>query len=171
MRYFLILTALLVVSSCATLSENECRSGDWYAIGLKDGADGRKPDFILQHAKACNEFGIAPKAKPWREGRTEGLKRYCTVPNAYDVGSRGRRLSPVCPAGNLDALQAANTRGLRWHAIGQEIADVQRDIRAINAELAALPPDDPRRASLYSQLSFLRLDLASLRARRIHYRY
>ena len=171
MRILLLLTALLGLAACATLSESECRDGNWYQIGRDDGAAGRPLDFIRQHAKACNEFGVAPKAKPWREGRLEGLKQYCTRPNAYDVGTRGRRLSPVCPAEDIESLQAANARGLRWYQIGQEIAEVERDIRAINAEIADLAADDPGRAALFSERSFLRLDVLRLRSRRMRYRY
>ena len=112
MRLFLILPLFLVLAACATLDENECRAGNWYDIGVSDGAKGRSPDFILQHAKACNEFGIAPKAGPWREGRREGLKFYCTPRNAYDVGTRGAHLAPYCEGVDLATLHAANDRGL-----------------------------------------------------------
>ncbi len=170
MKYF-ALVLLLPLAACATLSESECRSANWYDIGVKDGANGRADDFILQHAKACNEHGVIPVAKPWREGRQEGLKRYCTPRNAYEVGKRGASLSPVCPAANLGMLYAANDRGKDWHRIGREISDVEREIRDINSRLADLPADDPARASLMSQRSFLRLDLLTLRTQRLRYRY
>ena len=57
-----------------------------------------------------------------------------------------------------------------WYRIGQDIADAERDIRHINHLLAELPADDPRRSSLYSERSFLRLQILNLRARRMRYR-
>lgn len=170
MRCLFLIPAFALLAGCATLNESQCRSGNWHDIGLRDGAAGRSADFIIQHAKACNRHGIAPKASPWRKGRKAGLKHYCTPANAYEIGQKGRPLNPVCTA-DLDALQTANARGRSWHRISQEIRQVKSEISDINAELAARPLDDPGRASLISQRSFLRLDLLSLRGRLARYRF
>lgn len=169
MRIFLLLAALTCLSACATLSEDQCRLDNWYDVGVQDGAKGRPTDFILQHAKACNEFGIAPKAGPWRKGRTEGLKQYCTASNAYSIGRRGQRLAPVCTGDNLERLQSANDRGLLWHDIQNRIRDAERQIASINSDLATLAADAPGRASLMSRRSFLRLEILRLRARQARY--
>ena len=170
MKQTLMLLALLALPACATLSETECQTGDWFGIGKSDGAAGRGPDHIFKHAEACNEFGIAPKAGPWREGRAEGLKLYCTPENAYRIGSRGQRLADVCER-DLQSLRAANAKGRKWYDIGREIDRAERDIRDITARLAELPPDDPTRSSLASERSFLRLDILTLRAERSRYRF
>lgn len=169
MRILLFLSCLLALSACATLSESECRSGNWDAIGRADGAEGRQEDFILQHAKACNEFGIRPNKTEWLRGRDEGLPLYCTPAKAFDEGRRGQLLSPVCPASELATLQRANQRGLRLNRIEQEIREINSEIRSINSELARLPADDPSRAGLISERSFLRLDLLTLRAERARF--
>lgn len=171
MRILLAVLALITVASCATLSENECQSGDWFEIGKEDGARGRALDFIVQHAKACNEFGIAPQADPWRAGRVEGLKTYCTPRNAYNIGQRGRKLAPVCTGDNLRRLQALNARGIRWHRITREIRDVERDISSVNSELSELAADDPSRGLLLSERNLLRLDIITLRAERARHRF
>jgi hypothetical protein len=171
MRILLSLAALVVLSACATLSEDQCRLDNWYEVGVQDGAKGRPADFILQHAKACNQFGIAPKAGPWREGRTEGLKQYCTASNAYSVGRRGQRLAPVCSGDNLERLQTANERGLQWHDIQRRIRDAESQIASINSDLAELAADAPGRASLISRRSFLRLEILRLRARQARFQY
>ena len=100
----------------------------------------------------------------------EGLKRYCTASNAYRVGSRGRHLAPVCEA-DIDRLEAANARGLRWHELGREIASVENEISFINGELDGLAADNPGRASLISTRSFLRLRLLRLEAQRARFRF
>lgn len=164
MRYVLLFAALALLSACATLSEDQCRAGNWYDIGVRDGANGRSPDFIFEHAEACNEFGIAPKAAPWREGRKEGLKQYCTTRNAYRIGQRGQHLNAVC-RGDTSRLEAANYRGMRWHDLEQRIRDAESDIAQINSDLAAMAADDPRRGRLISERSLLRLDILQYRAR------
>ena len=171
MRYLAAIALLLLLAACATLSEDECRSADWYQIGREDGANGRKLDFILQHAKACNEFGIKPIASEWRKGREEGLKLYCTRENAYRVGTRGHILSAVCPAEGLSQLERANERGLRYNRIRQEMSEIQNEISQLGVEISRLPAGDPSRAALISERSFLRLELLSLRTELARYRY
>ena len=170
MRYFFPLAALGLLAACATLDENQCRAGNWFEIGVRDGAKGRSPDFIYKHAKACNAFGIAPIAAPWREGRDVGLMQYCMPRNAYRIGQRGQRLNRVCP-GDTSRLEAANDRGLRYHDVRRRIRDVEREISDINSALASLEVDDPRRTSLISQRSFLRLDILGLRAELARHRF
>lgn len=169
MRILFAIAPLMILSACATLDEGECRRGDWNAVGRADGAAGREPDFIYQHAKACNEFGVRPVRSEWERGRQEGLKLYCTPARAFQDGRRGRILPPVCPAEITPQLQRANERGLRLRQIDLEIREIENDIRRINSELASLPADDPSRSSLASERSFLRLDLISLRAERARY--
>ena len=144
MRYIAILF-LLALAACATLSEDQCRSGDWQAIGARDGADGRTPDYIQKHAKACLDYGIAPDPVLWEKGRQQGLPLYCRPANAWEEGADGRRLSPVCPASQTAELQRANWRGLTYHRIGQDIAEAEREIDRTSANWHRLSPEDPSR--------------------------
>ena len=169
MRILFALAPLMILGACATLDEGECRRGDWFAVGKEDGRQGRDADFIYQHAKACNEFGVLPVRSDWERGRQEGLRYYCTPTRAFQIGRQGRSLRPVCPAEIVPQLQRANQRGLELHRIEREIRQVENEIRAINRRLAELPPDDPARARLLSERRFLRLDLFSLRAERARY--
>lgn len=171
MKYLLLLFAPLILAACATLSEDQCRAGDWRSIGQNDGAQGRKPDFILQHAKACNKVGIAPVRAEWEKGRQEGLKLYCRPRNAYEVGKRGKHLSPVCPLEGLERLERANDRGLAYHRIERDISSAQSEISRINSALGALAADDPSRSALISERASLRLEILTLRAQRARYRY
>jgi hypothetical protein len=169
MRYLFLVIPLLALAACATLSEDECRGGDWYRIGTSDGAEGRRADFILQHAKACNKFGIRPNQTQWLRGREDGLPFYCTPAKAFDEGRRGQHLSPVCPADKLATLRRANERGLRLNRIEREIAEIEGRIRSLNAAASGLPPGDTARASIAAERSYLRLDLLHLRSERLRY--
>lgn len=166
MRYLLFCLPLLILAACATLSEDECRAGNWYAIGKEDGTAGRNSSFIHQHAKACADYGIAPDRSVWERGRRDGLPLYCTPSNAFHEGRSGKHLSPVCPASQLAVLERENQRGLHLNQVEQEISSIESEIRAINSELSHLPSDDPSRTALLSERSFLRLDLLHLRTER-----
>lgn len=169
MRIFLLCLPFLALAACASLSEDECRAGNWYGIGKEDGANGRQSSFVEQHSKACADFGIAPDRKAWARGRADGLPLYCTPRRAFEEGRRGKHLSPVCPASQLAELERANDKGLRLNRIELEIREIEGDIRDINSELARLPAGDPSRASLISERSFLRLELLTLRTERARF--
>lgn len=170
MRY-LVLLLLIPLAGCATLSEDQCRQGDWQAIGRADGAEGRTPDYLEKHAKACDDYGIQPDAARWEQGRQQGLPLYCRPASAWDEGADGHRLSPVCPVAGLDALERANRRGLTFHRIGQDIEEAEREIGRINSRIASLTPEDPDRVFLYNERAMLRLEIVSLRAERALYRF
>ncbi|MXY32992.1 MAG: DUF2799 domain-containing protein [Boseongicola sp. SB0676_bin_33] len=171
MRLTVPLAAFAVLAGCASLSESDCRQGAWRDIGLADGARGKRSSYIMEHAKSCSEFGITPNVQAWHRGREVGLQQYCTAANAHYVGTTGARLSPVCRGEDINALQAANLRGLQWHEIGREIDEARQEIREINTLLSELSTDSPERASLVLRRSFLRLEILNLQTQRTHYRY
>lgn len=166
MRYVFLILPLLFLAACASLSEDECRAGNWFGIGKEDGSNGRLLSFIDTHAEACAEYGIAPDRRAWARGRAEGLTFYCTSDRAFNEGRRGRTLAPVCGGFDLARLERANEKGLQLHWVEDEIREVESEIRGINTQIAALPADDTGRAVLASERSSLRLDLLRLLARR-----
>jgi len=162
---------LLILASCASLSENTCRGGDWREIGFQDGTRGKSPDQIFRHARACNDFGIAPNKTLWEAGRIEGLKLYCTPRNAYEEGADGDRLRPVCPIEDRPPLLAENERGLSWYRLDREIDKTERRISRIGSLIRDLPDTDPARPTLTAERLLLRLEVSRLRAQRNRFRY
>lgn len=159
--------ALGLLAACASLTQAECRAGNWYEIGLEDGANGRLPSYIEAHAKSCADLGIRPDPKPWEQGRQAGLKQYCTPQTAYSVGRSGRSLSPVCPDANVAALQRANARGREYDRLTARIVDLEDEIRDITSELRSL--DDTQgayAASLRSERQWKRLRILGLESER-----
>ena len=156
----------VALASCTTLSENACQEGDWAAIGLRDGTLGRAASFVDNHAKACADLGIVPDRSAWEAGRQRGLQSYCSPDNAYRLGRNGRRLSHVCTPTQMAALDAPNRHGLRYYEIGRDIADLERERRSIDADLANLTRRaGPRRAALLSDRSRVMLRITMLLAR------
>ncbi|MEE9454573.1 MAG: DUF2799 domain-containing protein [Paracoccaceae bacterium] len=125
-RFFAI-SLLFALASCASLSEDACRSGNWQAIGYNDGANGRSQNYLNEHREACVEYGIAPDQTAWLRARLEGLKQYCTRPNAYQIGRRGSDLNPVCSS-DLAGLKLANFYGLRYYEIRREIDTLEHEL-------------------------------------------
>lgn len=121
---YLLLTAAAALSGltgCATLSKEECLTGNWQAIGFADGAAGRTPDYLNSHNKACSKVGVAADYRAWEQGRKEGLKQYCTETNAYQIGRRGTQISPVCPANVTANLERINADGRQYYSLNKQL--------------------------------------------------
>lgn len=75
----------LFLAACASLSKEECLSGDWHTIGVTDGQKGQLRDRISKHQKACDRVDITPDIKAWSVGCEKELRNYCTPQNAYSI--------------------------------------------------------------------------------------
>ena len=62
LRRPLLLITFLVLSACASISEEECLSADWYSLGVEDGSKGYPLSRIGNYRKDCAEVGVAPDA-------------------------------------------------------------------------------------------------------------
>lgn len=136
--------AIGLLAGCASLSEDECRAGDWREIGQRDGQQGRTADRFADHVEACGEYGVRPDRALWDRGRQQGLTAYCTADNAFREGRSGNSLSPVCPSAELASLRRANERGLALHRLEQEIDSLRDDLRDIEDEIAEAEDADAR---------------------------
>ena len=142
-RLLICIAALGVLAACATLTERECAAGDWYSVGLEDGAKGRLTSFFDRHVKACAKHGLTADKSEWLDGRERGLLSYCTPQNAYRVGRLGSRINPVCPPLAEVAMVAPHVHGLRYYDLTQEILALEAEIDEIDEQLAALTELDP----------------------------
>ncbi|WP_235951037.1 DUF2799 domain-containing protein [Permianibacter fluminis] len=142
------LLLLLALSGCATLSETDCRSGDWYGVGLQDGENGQSLSRLSEHREACSEFGINIDGERYRQGRDQGLLKYCTPENGARVGRSGGSYGNVCPAG-LDAEFLRQYRfGYKIFEVEQALEQIDSRIAAIDSELAQKDLSDDKRRQL-----------------------
>lgn len=132
LRLPLLLIALLVMSACASISEEECLAADWYSLGVEDGSKGYPMSRIGRYRKDCAEVGVAPDAQQYGEGRMVGLETFCTYERGYAEGKRGAGNKAVCPAGPLEA------EFMQGYEAGHYVYQVNRDVRNLERELAEL---------------------------------
>ena len=71
----LALVLLLLASACASMSESECRSADWYALGERDGLFG-SPARIDTYAFQCQRFNLQAAADRYLDGWWVGNATY-----------------------------------------------------------------------------------------------
>lgn len=89
-RPFAVATCVLILSSCASLSPEQCKNADWRQIGYTDGANGEPAGRLQEHASACAKAEVKPDLDAYLSGRMEGLLSYCQPENGFEVGRRGR---------------------------------------------------------------------------------
>ena len=143
------------LSACATLSEGECRTANWYEIGRADGASGQPRARLFDHADACAQYGIQPNADVYYEGRDDGLARYCTPENGFREGRQGNSYQGVCPPGAEAAFLRAFNDGAAIHEVEAEIARVERQIDTLENRIASDAVDDDDRTDLRGEIRAL----------------
>jgi len=127
------LAALLMTSACASkpsVSENQCRAGDWESIGFRDGASGLASTRILAHQEACGAFTIVPDRVAYLDGWQHGLENYCTADNGFLLGQGGRALNTVCADELREPFASA-------YFDGREIFKARREVNRLASLLAA----------------------------------
>ena len=105
MRVSILNAAILSVvtiglSSCASISEGDCVSGNWSDIGYKDGVNGKSRDKLADYTKTCAKYGVEPNHKVYLTSFESGLVKYCTYEQGYELGENGNIYNQVC-SGNL----------------------------------------------------------------------
>ncbi len=125
-----VLAVALAGSGCSySLTEAECKAGNWVEIGYADGAAGLGAERIKDHDKACRRVNVAPDQAAYNRGREKGLLQYCTRSNGLKLGRGGKSYRGVCPERLESAFLKAFDRG-------RDIRDVERSIAAASAEIA-----------------------------------
>lgn len=119
---------MLAMSGCAAVSKSECKSGDWYDIGMRDGAQGYGEERFLENAKACAKHGLSSDRERWLDGRMHGLERYCTPRNAFEVGANKSKYGGVC-------TQFGEDRFLQAYNLGRDLAEARSRFAHWNSEI------------------------------------
>jgi hypothetical protein len=133
MRRALIITTALLLSGCATMSQEACLQGDWAGVGYKDGAKGYPQSRIDDHAKACAKAGVTPDAALYFPARANGLKLYCTPANGFRQGREGSTYAGVCPEGSEPDFLDAYADGQLVHAAHRRLNQAQSDLSSADS--------------------------------------
>ena len=131
MRRVLLIIGALVLGACASkpsVSEFQCKAGDWESIGYRDGAAGVRNTRILTHQEACGEFGIIPDKQGYMAGWNAGVSEYCTASNGFNHGERGRGLSSVCQGELRTSYAAAYDDGRALYLARSEVNRIRNQL-------------------------------------------
>jgi hypothetical protein len=132
----LLAAAALASTGCASLSKSECLSANWEDIGVRDGANGRAEEYLIQHSKACSKVQVTPDREAWLDGRTRGLERFCVPYRVYQIGEYGAGFDVgICRGYDEDRLLSAHQKGLDVYRLGNAVASLDSEIRGIRVAL------------------------------------
>jgi len=169
----------LLLGSCATMSEDQCRVGDWGGQGLRDGSAGLPMSRLDDHAEACAKHGVAPDVTPYQSAREDGLRSYCRLERGFEEGRSGRSYHGVCRAEEEAAFLPAFHDGLRLHAAESAleaaeselsgalswIEDREDKLQAKQRELGEEGKTDAERQRIRERIEEVRGELRSARRR------
>jgi hypothetical protein len=158
-----VLLATLAMSGCATLNENECRSGSWTDIGFRDGRNGLSPDRIADHKEACEQYGVEPDRTDYLAGRDDGLVQYCTRHNGFEVGRSNGTYDGVCAALNERAFLEGFNKGKALYEARSRLDSVESEIHQVDEKRNQKGMSEQDRDELFEQR--LRLEGERVRVR------
>ena len=136
---FRALATLALLSSlggCASLSKSECLNADWQDIGIRDGANGRPEEYLIQHSTACAKVGVKPDREQWLRGRAQGLERFCQPHRAYALGEGGGAFDAgICRDFDEERLVDAYEKGREVNRRAAALGDIDNEMRDIQNRL------------------------------------
>ena len=130
-----LISVVLGLSGCASMSADECTMSDWRTIGFEDGAQGYTADRLGNHRKACAKHGVAPDFEAYQSGRSEGLRQFCQPSRGFNLGASGGRYNGVCPGDMEPDFVDAFNSGHTLHNLRASVNSASYQISAKKAEL------------------------------------
>ena len=127
--------AMLLTAGCASMSGDECVTGDWHAIGFEDGSRGYAADRVGDHRRACAKHGVAPDFAAWRAGHEEGLRVFCQPARGFSLGSNGGTYNGACAPDLEPAFVDAWRTGAHLHELRTNVEATNRAIDTREREL------------------------------------
>ncbi|NBV50432.1 DUF2799 domain-containing protein [bacterium] len=130
--------------SCATLNEQQCKTGNWEEIGRQDGLRGFSASRVAAHSKACQEHGVQVNNASYQKGYDSGVREFCAPANGYQMGKAGMVGSQAtCPADMAAAFSSAMQKGYadyQAELVAREAERKARELAAVRASFFNLSP-------------------------------
>jgi hypothetical protein len=158
-----LITSLLLLNGCETLSQEECLYASWYELGIKNGRDGRTLDLLARHQHACAEYGVKINETEYLSGRKQGLSSYCQLNNAFDTGLRGERYQAVCPR-EIDAVfDRYNDTAYQVYQQREKLKSLESSLSSKESSLSNSKVADDKKPRIRDEIKQLDRDRRRLR--------
>ena len=116
-----ILSGVVIgLTGCASISEDECISGNWSDIGYKDGVNGKSRGKLANYAKTCIKYGVEPNRDVYLTAFENGLVKYCTFEQGLKLGEDGSSYNQVCSGDLANGFSQGYDEGRVVYEINRE---------------------------------------------------
>lgn len=156
---FALALCVLLLTSCATLSESECARSNWHSIGVQDGREGHTPDRLGQHERACAKHGYGIDPRAYDVGYRVGLNSFCVPHRAFRLGRNGDAYKNQCWAEAERTFLPAYYLGKDVYAMEEELKLVDSEVVQLRKEIADDNTSDEARKIAEQRLRYLGKDL------------
>lgn len=125
---FLLLTAC----SSQNMSEQQCRSSDWYSVGVTDAWHGELQNKSEQYQEQCSSYGVNANLKEWQRGYLSALHKQCPAQKALDIVIAQKTYDGPCLADPefkqalMQDAEKAKTQ-LRINQIEQRLSEIEKE--------------------------------------------
>ncbi|WP_176785772.1 DUF2799 domain-containing protein [Propionivibrio dicarboxylicus] len=117
------------------MSPKECQIANWSDVGQADGLLGKNLSFLNQRRSDCAEANIQIDQAAYLKGRDQGLKTYCQLGNAAQIGLRGEVYEGVCPPAIDQEFRRRYNIGFDIHRFKDEIARLRYRLGSLEERL------------------------------------
>jgi len=128
----------LLLTGCASMSEDECRQADWREVGYSDAAKGQNPARIADHREACAKANVRVDHAEYLAGFEAGLSLYCTPTTAFESAMRGRAYAVQCEQERFPSYADAFTVGQDAHQLSQQHAELSQSLQKTRQQMDTL---------------------------------
>jgi hypothetical protein len=129
------------------MSPQECKLANWHEVGLTDGMAGNSMHIFEERRGECAEANVKADTHAYLAGRERGLRTYCQIPNALQIGLRGERYQGVCPAAIDPEFRRRHAIGFDVHRLREELAQLESRYVALESRLRSQKHDLDKHAN------------------------
>jgi len=135
MKLILILSTLTVLlSGCAAMSVEQCKTANWFNVGERDGSDGHESR-LDKYYSSCQKANIVPNQKLYEQGYKKGLGYYCRPEIIFSEALEGRGDIRVCPIEKRESLRSYYQVANEYYQADSEFDRSQNDMNRYLKEL------------------------------------
>lgn len=165
MKFIVVLSTFTVLlSGCAAMSIEQCKTANWFNVGEKDGSSGSSPH-LDQYYSACQKANIIPNQNLYEKGYQKGLSAYCQPENIFYEALEGRGNYRICPLEKRESLRSYYQVANQYFSANSDFNKSQNDMNYYLERLEYKNLSDKDRDSYKQKLYDLRINSSQVQSR------
>ena len=154
----------ILLSGCAAMSVEQCKTANWFNVGEKDGAAGRESR-LDKYYSSCQKANIVPNQKLYEQGYQKGLGYYCRPETIFNEALEGRGDFRICPLDKRESLRIYYQVANGYYQANAEFDRSQNDINYYLKELERKDLSVKDREDYRKRLYDLRINSSRVQSR------